>query len=150
MEQPITSETPSSLCYIDAGHVHSPLGELRGFDVLDAGGCNLGSLVGIVADLPARRVCYWVLAPAAAWEAVDTSSFPSARLGWKRISMLYGWSPTGPDWVGVGNSIPKRSPTSLTNTSSPRCSPRLASVRLHDGGSGGWADHAAGGTGASI
>jgi len=62
MEQPITSETPSSLCYIDAGHVHSPLGELRGFDVLDAGGRNLGSLVGIVADLPARRVCYWVVA----------------------------------------------------------------------------------------
>ena len=62
MEQPITSETPSRLCYIDAGRVQSPLGELRGLDVLDADGRNLGSLDGIVVDLPARRICYWVVA----------------------------------------------------------------------------------------
>jgi len=43
MEQPITSETPSRLCYIDAGRVQSPLD-------------------GIVVDLPARRICYWVVA----------------------------------------------------------------------------------------
>ena len=62
MEQPVTSETPFRICYFDAGRVDSPFGELRGFCVLDAAGRNLGNVAGIVADLSARRVCYWVVA----------------------------------------------------------------------------------------
>jgi hypothetical protein len=55
------TRTGEHLCYIDAAHVLSPVGEFADFDVRDAADHALGKLNGFIVDPVARQLRYFVV-----------------------------------------------------------------------------------------